>query len=920
MVCNAGMMPSTNEGGVNRRRFLKQTGLSVLGLTVASGMLAAPASPEDSVVSILLDPDDKVASSPPSRWAVNELQAALQARGMTARIFPNLESVPASELCIVAASGGNRIAKQILESHSLLIPDSAESLVLVKSNLAGRNVLLACGSDVRGLVYAVLELADRVRHADEPLAALEIAQPIIEKPANVIRSIARCFVSETEDNSWFNNRVMWTEYLSMLAAQRFNRFSLTFGIAYNNASGVSDSYFLFAYPFLLPVPGYDVRAAGITDSERDNNLAMLKFISDEAAARGLDFQLGLWTHSYDWPNSPRANHPIQGLTPEMHAPYCRDALAALLKACPAINGLTLRVHGESGVPDGSFDFWQTLFEAVKNCGRRVEIDMHAKGVPQKMNEIALATGMPVNLSPKYWAEHMGLPYHQAAIRELEMAHEPYQEAAAGIGTGSRNFMRYGYGDLLTEDRPYGVLHRIWPGTRRFLLSGDPATAAGFGRNASFCGSLGVELFEPLSFKGRKGSGIAGGRCAYADKSLELEYDWQKYLYTYRVWGRLTYNPDTDPEVWRRLLRKELPGAYLPMETALANSSRILPLITTAHGASANNSFYWPEIYTNMSIPDPNVEHPYNDTPSPKRFGTVSPFDPQLFSTVDEFAGILLAGQASGKHSPLEVAQWLEDLANAAATNLSQVEKTTESSSPAFRRLSIDVSIQSGLGLFFAWKMRSALLWSLFDHTGDSTALVEALNAYRKARAAWAGLAACAKAAYVSDITYGNSKNLGGHWLDRLPAIDEDIAKMEQQLKQPKPVTSQSADPDRVQQMIRAVSVRPMRPAIVVHHTPAAHFQPGTPLEITLLVEKADALQVRLQYRHVNQAERWQVQPMESKDGNYRATIPADYTRSRFPLQYYFEITGTDGLALYPGFDANLSNLPYFVLRAMPKSR
>jgi len=26
----------------------------------------------------------------------------------------------------------------------------------------------------------------------------------------------------------------------------------------------------------------------------------------------------------------------------------------------------------------------------------------------------------VNVSPKSWAEHMGLPYHQAAIREIEL--------------------------------------------------------------------------------------------------------------------------------------------------------------------------------------------------------------------------------------------------------------------------------------------------------------------------------------------------------------------------------------------------------------------------------------------------------------------------------------------------------------------
>lgn len=176
------------------------------------------------------------------------------------------------------------------------------------------------------------------------------------------------------------------------------------------------------------------------------------------------------------------------------------------------------------------------------------MNLHPKGINQAMIDSALATGMPVTVSPKYWAGHMGLPYHQASIRELEMPPRDRKvEGFFALTSGSRKFLRYGCGDLLTEDRRYGILYRIWPGTQRFLLWGDSAMAAAYVRASSFCGGMGVDLFEPLSFKGRRGSGIAGGRCAYADASLRPKFDWEKYLYTYRVWGRLTYNPDAEPE-------------------------------------------------------------------------------------------------------------------------------------------------------------------------------------------------------------------------------------------------------------------------------------------------------------------------------------------------------------------------------------
>jgi hypothetical protein len=639
---------------------------------------------------------------------------------------------------------------------------------------------------------------------------------------------------------------------------------------------------------------------------------MLRFISEETVARGMQFQLGLWSHSYDWPDSPRVNYPIHGLTPETHAAYCRDALAMLLADCPAIGGLTLRVHGESGVPDGSFSFWETLFQAVKDCGRRVELDLHAKGVPQKTIDLALATGMPVNLSPKYWGEHMGLPYHQAAIRDLEMAApDEFHAEPAGVSSGTRKFTRYGYADLLAEDRPYGVLHRIWPGTRRVLLWGDPATAAGYGRCASFCGSRGVELLEPLSFKGRRGSGAADGRCAYADDSLTPRYDWEKFRFTYRVWGRLTYNPDSEPDVWRRQLRRELGTCATPAGEALAGASRILPLITTAHGASGDNATYWPEMYTNMPIVDAGRKQPYGDTPSPKRFGAVSPFDPQLFARVDDFADELLNGKAAEKYSPLEVAEWLETLANDANRKLADaLAQAGKKQNADLRRLAADVAIQNGIGLFFAGKLRSAVWWRLHETSGDTSALAEALNAYRNARKAWADMADVARSIYVSDVTYGPAPHMRGQWSDRLAAIDEDIADMQDRLAKAMPGNDSSL-PRAVQDALKV----PLRPTVNCHHAPTSRFAPGAALPIQLSCDQNSVQLARLRYRHVNQSERWQSQDMVRRVGGWQAEIPAGYTQTRYPLQYYFELdNGAAGVALFPGLDATLSNLPYFVIQ------
>ena len=190
-------------------------------------------------------------------------------------------------------------------------------------------------------------------------------------------------------------------------------------------------------------------------------------------------------HGYRWENSPHPNYTIEGLNAANHGPYCRDALAALLRACPAITGVTLRIHGESGVAEGSYAFWGAVFEGVKRSGRKVEIDMHAKGIDQGMIDLALATGMPVKVSPKFWAEHMGMPYHQADIRDQEMPKAGHRDSGLmALSAGSPQLhplrlrrpdargppLRHSLARLAGHPAPAAVGR---PGLRRRLRAGLP---------------------------------------------------------------------------------------------------------------------------------------------------------------------------------------------------------------------------------------------------------------------------------------------------------------------------------------------------------------------------------------------------------------------------------------------------------------
>ena len=906
----------------NRRTFLK---LSAAAASLTAAELAHAVPPIRSI-AIVTDDDSPLVNNEAVRWATQKLRDAITPASLAAK-------AGAGSFSILIAPVDSPMAKNFPGRPAFPHPETT-------ALIPGRNklTLLATGSDARGVTYAVLELAERIRTSDLPMLELQLSAPLIETTPNKVRSVARAFLSEVEDKPWFYDRAFWTAYLDTLAVARFNRFNLAFGFGWDFPRGVTGDYFHFPYPYLVEVPGYEqvhVEPA-LEPGERRRNLETLQFIAAETARRGMDFQLGIWTHAYQWTDSPHSDHRIAGLTPETHAPYCRDALAAVLKACPQITGLTMRIHGESGIPEGSYGFWQTLWEAVPAARtpdgkpRTIELDLHAKGLDQRTIEIARATGMPLKAGAKYWAEHLGLSYHQADIRANEYPRTGVTGTFA-VSSGARNFTRYGYGDFYQYPQGVGpgqgpdLLYRVWPGTQRHLLWGDPALASGYGRAANFCGAAGMELCEPLTFKGREGSGHPGGRDAYSDATLAApDLDTAKFAVTYMLWGRYLYNPDTAPEVHHRYLKEAFGPAGPGLETALAAASRILPLVTTAWLPSASNHEFWPEMFTPLSIL-PIVGKPlYGDSPAPHNVSAISPLDPQLFTTIGQHAENLISGKPDARYNTSEVIAWLEAMVATSTKGLDAARAAAgpRHITPEFRRAEEDILILNGLGAYYANLFRAALLFSIGTQKPEIAAPGECQDAYRRARDAWATMAKQAQAVYSADISYGSTPFRRGHWADRLAAIDADLKALIafDILRYQEVLGTLSNDPSSSRKHPQTTKTAPprssikpaARPVIAVTHTSPESFHPGgdLPLSVSMPPNVTSAI---LWYRHVNHGERWLSTPMDEHPGTYTAAIPATYTASPFPLQYYFELHTLTAATLHPAFNPTLSNQPYFAV-------
>src|SRR5256885_855817 len=148
---------------MNRREFL--TGAAGVA---AVGAMPHSIAPAPSMVAVIRAKGDSAASHLPVGWAVERLSAALKAKGVTVVEAETIDAAPPGAHCV--AAGGelshSLTASAAKRARQVMYP--AETTALMLGRQSGRTVSHCTGADARGLMYSLLELADRVEHAHNP--------------------------------------------------------------------------------------------------------------------------------------------------------------------------------------------------------------------------------------------------------------------------------------------------------------------------------------------------------------------------------------------------------------------------------------------------------------------------------------------------------------------------------------------------------------------------------------------------------------------------------------------------------------------------------------------------------------------------------------------------------------------------------
>ena len=872
----------------------------------------------------------------PSLKALAELEYVLDTRDVALLRRKTLEENGTH--IVVGIAGSSKLVDRLLTEHRLQLSKQPESLGIQWIYQAQTKTLLICGSDERGLIYALLEAARAIELAPRGDDSLSAIPQALESPYLRVRSMTMQLFNADLEAGWYFDEEFWSEYFKLLARCRYNNFTLTFSHQTN--------YLTPLYAYLVDVPGYlQVTVKGLKWADRYRNLMMLKRVAELAHEYGLDFTLGIWTQLPvdKYPGDIRVANLPTGLAA---ADYCATGLRKILVTCPAIDAVQFRMNAEAGVSeDQQTDFYRPLFRAIANCGHPVRVDLRYKGLRPETIQDAKALKLDVTVSTKFWCEHMGLPYHPT------VADTHYRES------------RYSYGAMLSHPRDYRVVYQLWSvGTQRLLLWGDPTYAARFAESCRLGDGEGFEVNAPLTNKGF--GDLPGEWRIFADKSLEhFQWEYERYWFFYLAFGRLGYNPKADPDIWRRELRSRFGAAADEIESAYRSASQILPLVTATHQPSGGEWAYWPE----MDTGDRLTEYMHTPTSDTAQFYAIRSWKQTprwRCETWDDnnpgFVEDAVAGRMSGKTTPLEVSQRLRDLATNTLTKIQQArEKLSQSvgnngpvdrtptsghatrsdvgvrTTSEFRATELDLRVLASLGTYHAEKKLAATELAFFDLTHEAGRLARALPHARGAAVAWEEIVRLTEGTYHSNLVFGFSPQHGrknghhhsGHWKDRLAEVREDVIALEKLVAEHPDATpprrfpgEQPAGPvpsvESVTVNSRRLGLRPDPSDTnrkVGTESQPTELDPAA--DATFAVQLSDESNLRsvvLHYRPLNHTLDWkQVTMKKTADGSFQGTVSSKDILSRDDFQFFVEVLTSDGGRRFPSY---LDGQPYFVAR------
>lgn len=846
----------------------------------------------DPQISIVVDETRNA----PFEHGLLKLVDAIKAKNISIEQVSQLKAANGTTIIVAGIGQCDNIASLQESNKNHKVPQKPEAITIWKTRFHNKSVLVINGFDDRGVMYGLLDVANRITWADKQNPLSKVRE-ITEKPAVAERAVSVYTMNRSYWESRFYDEVYWTRYFDMLASDRFNMFTIICG--YENGGFLAPPY-----PYFFDVDEYPgIKMKSLTQQDKEKNLAALNRIIQMAHDRGIGVTVGIWDHIYRGGiqagnlTGKNANDIMQyefvtGINADNLMPYTKAALDKFIKLVPALDAIQFRMHDESGLKKNEQGpFWKGLFESIKQNHPKMRLVLRAKGLPDETIQDAVNSGVNFNIATKFWMEQSALPYSPTHVNLQDQKNR-----------------RHGYADMLRYPQQYKMIWRLWTGgTNRILLWGSSDYASRFVRSFDIYekGTYGFEVNEMLATKmesqphDEKPFDLLNAEYKYYD------YEFERYWDFYLSYGRMGYNPQTSSDVWSNTYKQHFGQQAGPIvENAVHTASTILPRIV----AACNNYTFFP---TTVGWAEK------------QRFGDLQFYakgqssDIQQFASFDEEAQQLIEGGGTAKILPSITSVWFKKTADSINHLITSAQKVIGTKgNKEFNSTIVDLQILSNLALYHSRRIPAAIYYCVYKRTNNPSALDSAIVHERNAIAAWRQIVTSASDMYASDLKFGLDKvifegikvELTGHWKDELIMLEKDLDNLEKEL----------ANSTTTQQLKPIPSYKPAADAdnskyFTVIHKPVLTAPVGKPIHVAVKVTAPAGVKwVRLQFRSVNQYLDFTTLPMKpagTKD-TYEVTIPADKFDPKWNLMYLIEMMDNNNRGLiFP--DLN-KQTPYIV--------
>lgn len=646
-------------------------------------------------------------------FSAKDLKKILNARGTAVTLKPltNLTHTPTGTYIVIArddtpnksklaVAGGRTVGTQKEQGYALRVTEAKSS--------KGYWVL---GGDRVGAMYGGIHLGEIVKAGSLADVKDQDQTPYIAKRGlkfNIPLDIRQPSHGENWNEStspqtniehmWDIN--FWTEYLDVLARQRYNVLSLWNKHPFPSLVKLDD------YPNVALDDVYNAYGK-VKDMPHAEKIALWKKIMELAWERGIEVYLITWNIHMNGVDGK------YGIT-ESHdnkttIDYLRKSVKQVFLTYPRLAGIGVTAgENMSGIDDDTKEQWLW--------------DTYGKGVQDAKKE-----------QPNRFIRFI----HRDWMTSFDKIESRFGQLEDGFDMENKYIKARLYSYPTAKFAENDILKRI-PGDKSIWWNirnddiynmrwGDPEY---------------VKQFILAFPKGHLTAGYMMGsdRYAWARESISKnpmsprQLENEKHWYSFLLWGRLGYDPQTPTELLKGLIQDRFPTASgTAIFDAWKSVSRVVPLVNQIHWYIWDY-MWWVEGCSSSGVV--GAIKGYHDINSFIKGKTMP------HSGVTSIADFV-NGKTEGT-LPLAVASSLEESAKEA---LSKIVDTKDGGSMELKETLGDIKAQAYLGLFYASKIRGAVALAQFRKSGDKNQQLLAVGHLEESLKQWINYANALDAQY-----------------------------------------------------------------------------------------------------------------------------------------------------------------------------